>query len=219
MVSSSTDTLYNSAPTTYEQHTHHQHSSPHQHHHNWKNISDEESNKNETHEDDDNDDTDDLVGITKNVDSLEDELLASSESTMTSYSSDETNEILQETEQVNRNITTFTFEFKGNINFVQEPTTKISYPEYINNMKFIGCGVRTKYFFIHAYAVGVYFKSSDLQRKSIIKTDQDMEQFLLNPQYSRLFRIVLNREVSSKLYIGATMDALQPLMRGKDLDK
>lgn len=100
-----------------------------------------------------------------------------------------------------------------------EPVTGIEYPQCLNEYKqFIGCGVRTKYLFFHAYAVGVYLNIEHSLLKSI-KTDCDIDKVLLNPNYPRVLRLVLNRDVTSNQYIGATFDALLPLMRAKDLDK
>ena len=52
-----------------------------------------------------------------------------------------------------------------------------------------------------------------------IKTDDDVDKLLLNPDIPRVFRLVMNRNVTSSQYIGATFEALLPLMRGKELDK
>jgi hypothetical protein len=52
-----------------------------------------------------------------------------------------------------------------------------------------------------------------------IKTEDDVDKLLLNPNVPRVFRLVMNRNVTSSQYIGATFEALLPLMRGKDLDK
>jgi len=98
-----------------------------------------------------------------------------------------------------------------------EPTTGILYPGALNaSYQLMGCGVRTKYLVIHAYAVGLYLDSSCLKN---LQTDQDVQQVLLDPKYPKIFRLVLNRNVTSAQYLGASMDALTPLMRGRDLDK
>jgi hypothetical protein len=99
-----------------------------------------------------------------------------------------------------------------------EPTTGIAFPASLNGYEFIGCGVRTKYLFFHAYAIGVYFDVEPTVLQNI-KTDEDISDFLLDPKYPRVFRLVLNRDVTSNQYTNATFEALAPRMRGKDMDK
>lgn len=104
---------------------------------------------------------------------------------------------------------------------VVEPVTGISYPETLNGFMFIGCGVRTKYLVFHAYTVGVYLDmaaATASQRNNANRGDW-INQILLDPNIPRIFRLVLNRNVTSAQYIGATFDALTPLMRGQHLEK
>lgn len=105
-----------------------------------------------------------------------------------------------------------------------EPVTRISYPAALNGYTLMGCGVRTKYLIIHAYTVGLYLDMSAVTKIaakncSPISEEDWMNQILLDPNIPRIFRLVLNRNVTSAQYIGATLDALTPLMRGQDLDK
>lgn len=106
--------------------------------------------------------------------------------------------------------------FTGKV--AREPVTGIEYPAELNGYKFIGCGVRTKYMIVHAYATGVYLKVEPSVLENI-RTEKDMCKLLIDPSHPRVFRIVLNRDVTSAQYIGAIFDALTPLMKGDDMDK
>lgn len=99
-----------------------------------------------------------------------------------------------------------------------EPTTGVAYPTGLNQYKLIGCGVRTKYMVVHAYAVGLYLDVEPSVWEKV-KTEEDIQDLLLNPDHPKVFRIVMNRNVTSSQYIGAIYDALTPLMRGQDMDK
>jgi hypothetical protein len=99
-----------------------------------------------------------------------------------------------------------------------EPITGVAYPTGLNQYKLIGCGVRTKYLVVHAYAVGLYLDVEPSVWEKV-KTDEDIQDLLLNPDNSKVFRIVMNRSVTSSQYIGAIYDALTPLMRGQDMEK
>lgn len=94
-----------------------------------------------------------------------------------------------------------------------EPTTGIVYPAAINQYKFAGCGVRTKFYFIHAYTVGMYIDTS------VIKPGIDMRTLIMDPKYPKVFRLVMNRTVSSGLYKRAIYDAMAARMEGQDMDK
>ena len=93
-----------------------------------------------------------------------------------------------------------------------EPTTGIIYPAELNEFKFIGCGVRTKYYVFHAYTVGLYLGVD-------IKPEDSIGDLLLDPKHPKIFRLVMNRNVTSSQYMGAIYDVLTPLMRGQDMDK
>ncbi|CAB9512543.1 isomerase [Seminavis robusta] len=99
-----------------------------------------------------------------------------------------------------------------------EPVSGIHFAGGMNQYKFIGCGVRTKYLVFHAYAVGLYLDMESVDMAKM-KTSDDIDDVLLNPHYARVFRLVMNRNVTSSQYMGAIYDALTPLMRGQDMDK
>ena len=101
---------------------------------------------------------------------------------------------------------------------VVEPITGVAYPTGLNQYRLIGCGVRTKYMIVHAYAIGLYL-DVDTAILDDVKNAEDIQEMLLNPEYSKVFRIVMNRNVTSSQYMGAIYDALTPLMRGRDMDK
>lgn len=94
-----------------------------------------------------------------------------------------------------------------------EPTTGIVYPASINQYKFVGCGVRTKFYFIHAYTVGMYIDTT------MIEPGIDMRTLIMDPKYPKIFRLVMNRTISSGLYKRAIFDAIAPRMGGQDMDK
>jgi len=84
-------------------------------------------------------------------------------------------------------------------------------------MTFVGCGVRVKYGFVKVYAVGTYM---DPLAMSVIK-DQDKPQLqkaLLDPTYPRTIRIVMNRNLSIEKYTAAIIEALEPRMKGQELE-
>lgn len=93
-----------------------------------------------------------------------------------------------------------------------EPTTGIVYPAGLNHYKFIGCGVRTKYYVFHAYTLGLYIEAD-------VKHDDDIRALLLDPVYPKIFRVVMNMTVTSRQYMGAIYEVLTPLMKGRDMDK
>ena len=109
----------------------------------------------------------------------------------------------------------------SNDEVVVEPVTGISYPETLNGFLFIGCGVRTMYWVFHAYTIGLYLDMAAVtaSQRNSAKSGDWMKQVLLDPNIPRIFRLVMNRNVTSAQYIGATFDALTPLMRGQHLDK
>jgi len=46
-----------------------------------------------------------------------------------------------------------------------------------------------------------------------------IQEALLNPTYPRTIRIVMNRNLSIQKYTDAIVEALEPRMKGKDLEK
>jgi len=100
----------------------------------------------------------------------------------------------------------------------KEPATGILFPRLCNGMTFVGCGVRIKYGFIKVYAVGTYM---DPVAMAAVKKDGDgsIGKALLDPMYPRCIRIVMNRSLSIDKYTAAIVEALEPRMEGKDLDK
>ena len=63
------------------------------------------------------------------------------------------------------------------------------------------------------YAVGAYADPADVKGK------EDPAKSLLDPATPKSIRIVMNRSLSVDKYMAAIMEALEPRMNGKDLDK
>jgi hypothetical protein len=100
---------------------------------------------------------------------------------------------------------------------VKEPATGILFPPLCNGYSFVGCGVRVKYGFVKVYAVGTYV---DFLSMSPIKSNPlRVEAALLDPNYPRTIRIVMNRKLGIDKYTSAIVEALEPRMKGQDLDK
>jgi hypothetical protein len=99
----------------------------------------------------------------------------------------------------------------------KEPATGILFPQLCNGYSFVGCGVRVKYGFVKVYAVGTYV---DFLSMSPIKSNPlRVEAALLDPNYPRTIRIVMNRALSIDKYTSAIVEAVQPRMLGQDLEK
>ena len=100
----------------------------------------------------------------------------------------------------------------------KEPATGILFPRLCNGMQFVGCGVRVKYGFVKVYAVGTYV---DPIAMAAIKKEgaKAIEKALLDPIYPRTLRIVMNRSLSIDKYTAAIIEALEPRMKGQDLEK
>jgi len=98
-----------------------------------------------------------------------------------------------------------------------EPITKILFPALVNGMSLAGVGVRVKYMFVNVYAVGAYF---DPIAMMAIKqgTTNDIETALVDPTYPRTIRIVMNRGLSVDKFINAIVEAVEPRLKGKNLD-
>ena len=101
---------------------------------------------------------------------------------------------------------------------VKEPATGILFPQLCNGFYFAGCGVRVKYGFIKVYAVGSYF--DPLAMSAVKKSGpKAIEQAMLDPTYPRTIRIVMNRGLSIEKYTAAILEALEPRMKGRELEK
>jgi len=117
--------------------------------------------------------------------------------------------------------------FGGTTSSIKEPIMGIAYPATLNGYSLVGCGVRTKYFVFHAYAVGFYLDLKTARfvhpppplDSAIDVQDKWITRILLDPSVPRIFRLVMNRNITSAQYISATFEVLTPLMKGKDLDK
>lgn len=100
---------------------------------------------------------------------------------------------------------------------VQEPDTGIMFPPMVNGFTFMGCGVRIKYVFVKVYAVGAYLRPENFA--GIKDDDAAIEKALLDPNYHRVIRIVMNRSMTMDKYNDAIVESLKPRMDGQDLDK
>ena len=102
---------------------------------------------------------------------------------------------------------------------VLEASTGILFPLVCNGFDFTGCGVRVKWGLIKVYAVGTYM---DRIAMSAVKKSRDpatLQEALLNPDYPRTIRIVMARDLSVKKFTSAIVEALEPRMKGQDLEK
>ena len=101
---------------------------------------------------------------------------------------------------------------------VKEKATGILFPALCNGYYFTGCGVRVKYGFVKVYALGTYL--DPLAMSAVKKADPaTIQQALCNPTYPRTIRIVMNRGLSMQKFTDAIIEALEPRMKGKDLEK
>lgn len=100
---------------------------------------------------------------------------------------------------------------------VKEAATGILFPPLCNGYYLAGTGVRVKWGLIKVYAVGTYI--DPLAMSAIKSNEKAIEQALLDPNYPRTIRIVMNRALSIDKYTSAIVEALTPRMNGEDLDK
>jgi hypothetical protein len=100
---------------------------------------------------------------------------------------------------------------------VKEPATGINFPALCNGYQLVGQGVRIKYVFVKVYAVGTYMDPVAMMavKKS---SKRDIEKALLDPTYPRTIRIVMNRGLSIEKYTDAIVEALEPRMKGQELE-
>ena len=102
---------------------------------------------------------------------------------------------------------------------VKEASTGILFPQLCNGFYLAGCGVRAKWGLIKVYAVGTYL---DPLAMSAVKKSKDtaaLEKALLDPTYPRTIRIVMARGLSVDKFTSAIIEAVEPRMKGKDLEK
>lgn len=101
---------------------------------------------------------------------------------------------------------------------VIEVATGIAFPQLCNGFRLVGQGVRIKYIFVKVYAVGTYM---DPVAMMAVKKGSaaDIEKALLDPNYPRTIRIVMNRSLSIDKYTSAIIEALEPRMNGQELEK
>ena len=101
---------------------------------------------------------------------------------------------------------------------VKEKATGILFPALCNGYYLAGCGVRIKYGFVKVYALGTYL--DPLAMSAVKKADAaTIQEALCNPTYPRTIRIVMNRGLSIQKFTDAIIEALEPRMKGLDLDK
>lgn len=101
---------------------------------------------------------------------------------------------------------------------VMEASTGILFPQLCNGYYLVGCGVRIKYGFIKVYALGTYL--DPLAMSAVKKSNAaTIQQALCDPTYPRTIRIVMARGLSIAKFTDAIVEALEPRMKGKDLDK
>lgn len=100
---------------------------------------------------------------------------------------------------------------------IKEAATGILFPPLCNGYYLAGTGVRVKWGLIKVYAVGTYI--DPLAMSAINTNEKAIEQALLDPNYPRTIRIVMNRALSIDKYTSAIVEALTPRMNGEDLDK
>ncbi|CAJ1949861.1 unnamed protein product [Cylindrotheca closterium] len=101
---------------------------------------------------------------------------------------------------------------------VMEEATGIAFPQLCNGFRLVGQGVRVKYVFVKVYAVGTYM---DPVAMMAVKKGSaaDIQKALLDPTYPRTIRIVMNRGLSIEKYTSAIVEALEPRMKGEELEK
>mmetsp|Transcript_26597 Transcript_26597/g.61221 ORF Transcript_26597/g.61221 Transcript_26597/m.61221 type:complete len:242 (-) Transcript_26597:326-1051(-) len=99
-----------------------------------------------------------------------------------------------------------------------EPKTGISFPYLCDGLTFVGTGVRVKYGFVKVYAVGTYVDPNSMAGVKG-NGEKAITDALLNPTVPKTIRIVMNRSLSIDKYTAAIVEALEPRMKGVDLEK
>lgn len=105
----------------------------------------------------------------------------------------------------------------GVITPTKEPETGLSFPALCNGMGLAGVGVRVKYVFVKVYAVGTYMDPVAMMAVKKGSPD-DIEKALLDPTYPRTVRIVMNRGLSIEKYTAAIVEAIEPRLKGQELE-
>lgn len=99
----------------------------------------------------------------------------------------------------------------------KESQTGILFPQLCNAMNLAGVGVRIKYIFVKVYAVGTYL--DPVAMMAVKKgSNAEIEKALLNPDYPRTIRIVMNRGLSIDKYTAAIVESVEPRLNGQDLE-
>ena len=101
---------------------------------------------------------------------------------------------------------------------MKEPGTGIPFPHLCNGLTFVGCGNHVKYIFVKVYAVDTYVDPTAMAavRK---ESDDAIAKALCDPAYPRTIRIVMNRTLSMEKYTAAIVEAIEPRLKGEELDK
>lgn len=101
---------------------------------------------------------------------------------------------------------------------MKEPGTGIPFPHLCNGLTFVGCGNHVKYIFVKVYAVDTYV---DPTAMAAVKKESDdaIAKALCDPAYPRTIRIVMNRTLSMEKYTAAIVEAIEPRLKGEELDK
>jgi hypothetical protein len=102
---------------------------------------------------------------------------------------------------------------------VKEPKTGILFPVLCNGYSLAGVGVRIKWGLIQVYAVGTYFDPLAMSAVKDSTNTTAIEQALLDPTYPRTIRIVMARGLSMQKFTDSIAEALEPRMKGQDLEK
>jgi len=102
---------------------------------------------------------------------------------------------------------------------VKEPATGILFPHLCNGLTFVGCGVRVKYVFVKVYAVGTYVDPIAMEAIKKETNDAAIGRALCEPMVPRTIRLVMNRTLSMEKYTAAIVDAIEPRLKGEELDK
>jgi len=101
-----------------------------------------------------------------------------------------------------------------------EPATGIRFPRKLNSFIYAGAGVRIKLGFIKVYAVATYVEQNMAATDALKHASpNDINKALLNPEYARTIRIVMNRAVGIDLFNSSIIDALTPRMNGRDTEQ
>ena len=93
------------------------------------------------------------------------------------------------------------------------------FPPLCNGYTLVGTGVRVKYGLVKVYAVGTYVNALAMSAVKSSTHPEAIEAALLDPNYPRTIRIVMNRALGIDKYTAAIVEAIEPRMMGRDLEK